>query len=447
VRRRHLPLRDPLSLPHREEDMKRAYFGWCTLALGAAVLAAVPACSDEGSDKTGDGLGESGAGAEPGSGGSNTGKGGSGGSSGSGNGATGAIINPTDGGATGDGGAENCGETSVEAAPAQANILLVIDKSSSMNAEGGFSESKWTALGGALESAIAAAATDVSFGLDFYPFSDDHEASPTECETPTEGGPLIPIAAGTESVPFIVEALNTYTPAGGTPTAAALTRALEYFTEGEGSELTGANYVLLATDGGPNCNPDLTCETASCTLNMEGMSCGPDENCCDAALDPDGPRRCLDDDGTVDAVTALAEAGVNTFVVGIPGTEFYEDTLNRVAVAGRAANPDAPPSYYKVTADGDAEGLADVLTAITTGVITTCRLTLTSTPPDPDYEGLLNVVIDGEKIAQAGDDGWEVDTTTSPPTVVLKGATCEQMETEGAQSVSITYGCPTFDPR
>lgn len=429
--------------------MKRAIrFGWCSLAFGAAVLAAVPGCSEDASDKTGDGLGEAGEGAEPGTGGSGDGKGGSGGSggsSGTGNGATGAIIDPTTDG--GGGGAENCGETSLEAAPAQANILLLIDKSSSMDAQGGFAESKWESLGAALETALVAAIERVSFGLAFYPFSDDQEAEPTECETPSESGPLIPIAPGTESVPHILAALHTYTPAGGTPTAAALTSALEYFQNGEGSELTGANYVLLATDGGPNCNADLTCETESCTLNMEGMSCGPDANCCDAALDPDGPRRCLDEDATVEAVTALAEAGVNTFVVGIPGTEFYEETLDRVAVAGRAANPDAPPSYYKVTAVGDVDGLADVLTAITTGVIMTCRLTLTSTPPDPDYEGLLNVVIDGERIAQAGDDGWEVDTTTSPPTVVLKGATCEQMETEGAQSVSITYGCPTFDPR
>lgn len=425
-------------------------FGWCTLALGAAALVAVPGCSEDGGDETGEGLGEAGSGAEPGSGGSSPGSGGSSGSSGSGGNAGsaaagGGIIDPTpEGGA---GGEANCGETSLEAAPTQANILLLIDKSSSMNAEGGFSVSKWQTLGGALESALAAAQDKVSFGLDFFPFSDDHEAAPAQCETPTTSGPLVPIAAGSESVPTIVDALNDYDPAGGTPTAAALARALDYFQNGEGSELSGANYVLLATDGGPNCNADITCETASCTLNMEGMSCGPDENCCDAALDPDGPKSCLDDDATVEAVQALAEAGVKTFVVGIPGTEFYEDTLDRVAVAGRAANPDAPPSYFKVTADGDADGLADVLTSITTGVITTCRLTLTSTPPDPDYEGLLNVVIDGDKIAQAGDDGWEIDPSTTPPTVVLKGATCERMETEGAQSVAITYGCPTFDPR
>jgi hypothetical protein len=416
-------------------------------ALGVVSIAAVPGCSDDADDKTGDGLGESGTGNGTSTGGSSSGKGGSN-SGGTGGGTGGTVIDPGGpGGADAQGGAENCGETSLEAAPAQANILLVIDKSSSMNAEGGFSTSKWVTLGEALDPALTAAQDRVSFGLDFYPFSDDPEAVPSTCETPSESGPLIPIAAGAESVPLILDALESYAPAGGTPTAQALSRALDYFVNGEGSELMGANYVLLATDGGPNCSADITCETESCTLNMEGMSCGPDANCCDPELDPAGPTSCLDEDATVDAVTALAEAGVNTFVVGIPGTEFYETTLNRVAVAGRAANPDAPPSYFKVTADGDASGLADVLTAITTGVITTCRLTLNSMPPDPDYEGLLNVVIDGDKIAQAGDDGWEVDTTTSPPTVVLKGATCERMETEGAQSVSITYGCPTFDPR
>jgi hypothetical protein len=60
-----------------------------------------------------------------------------------------------------------------------------------------------------------------------------------------------------------------------------------------------------------------------------------------------------------------------------------------------------------------------------------------------NYEGLLNVVIDGTEVPQMGDDGWEVDRTTSPPTIVLKGETCEAMETRGAAEVTITYGCPT----
>ena len=40
-------------------------------------------------------------------------------------------------------------------------------------------------------------------------------------------------------------------------------RAYDYFTTGAGKSLSGDRFVLLATDGGPNCNPSLTCTTAT----------------------------------------------------------------------------------------------------------------------------------------------------------------------------------------
>jgi hypothetical protein len=360
---------------------------------------------------------------------------------------TGGGSGTGSGNAAGEGG--GCGKTDVAAEPPHVSVLLVVDKSSSMSGTpSGFTDDKWTALGAALGEALDAARDQVSFGLDFFPFGDDRDPMATveTCDMPTTSDILVPVGPGTRTVPLIEDALSDYSPAGGTPTAAALARALEYFTNGDGAALDGERYVLLATDGGPNCNADLDCDIDTCTLNMDGLDCGG-QNCCDANLDPAGPESCLDEDATVAQVSALADAGVKTFVVGIPGTRAYGSTLDAMAVAGLAENPASPPSYYRVEAMGGSEGLAEVLTSITRGVIRSCRLQLTSTPSDPDYEGLLNVEIDGQDIPQAGDDGWFVDRSTSPPTVVLKGATCERMMTEGAESVSITYGCPTvIDP-
>ena len=50
-------------------------------------------------------------------------------------------------------------------------------------------------------------------------------------------------------------------------------------------------------------------------------------------------------------------------------------------------------------------------------------------------------------VPQAGPDGWSVDTTTSPMAVVLKGATCADVEKNGVQKVVIQYGCPTLITR
>jgi hypothetical protein len=353
---------------------------------------------------------------------------------------TGAISVNTGGGgsAAGGSGGKSCGTTELKAEPPVANVLLVIDKSSSMENEGGFTKSKWLTLKEALVEALDATRSRVSYGLDFYPFSQDPGSVPDTCETPESGGPLVPIAAGQDSVEEIFVSLDAHEPAGGTPTAAALARAGAYFASGDGAELEGEKYVLLATDGGPNCNPDLTCDASSCTINMEGLDCAG--NCCDPAKDPSGPTSCLDEDGTLEAVTALADAGVKTFVVGIPGSQFYADTLDRVALAGLVPNDTGDSKYYRVSADGDAEGLTDVLTRITTSVITTCRLQLASDPPALDR---INVEIDGAPVPQSGDDGWEIDEATSPPTLVLRGETCRLMETEGAGSITVTFGCPT----
>src|SRR5690606_36751154 len=125
------------------------------------------------------------------------------------------------------------------------------------------------------------------------------------------------IGAGADAVEDVKQALSASEnePAGNTPTAAALALAHEYLTTGPGSELEDENYVLLAIDGGPNCNEGITCEAASCTVNIDRPEL-PCENCCAVA-----PVQCLDDDGTVAEVDALAEAGITTFVVGIPGSD------------------------------------------------------------------------------------------------------------------------------
>jgi hypothetical protein len=349
------------------------------------------------------------------------------------------------GGEGGEAGEASCGSSVIQAGRPLVNVLLLVDKSSSMNETGEFSAGRWTTLGGALQAALEEPQSRVSFGLEFFPLADDPMDTPDTCETPGGSAVLVPIGPGDDTVPDIVDALETYQPAGGTPTADALEHALDYFTSGAGMDLGGTSYVLLATDGGPNCNADLSCDESSCTINLENpmASMGCMGSCCDPMLDPSGPTNCLDTDRSVERVEALAAEGIRTFVVGIPGSQYFASALDLMAEAGEEPNPDAPPSYYAVTDADGAQGLADVLTRITTSLITTCRLQLTSTPMGSNYEGLLNVVIDGTEVPQMGDDGWEVDRTTSPPTIVLKGETCEAMETRGAAEVTITYGCPT----
>jgi len=366
------------------------------------------------------------------------------GSSGKGaSGGGGADLVDLETGTAGEGGSHDavCGGTTLAASPKLVNVLLVVDKSSSMSATPtGFGDSKWNGLRAALTSALDAGSGKVAFGLDFFPSSGGPSVPlPNGCALPTSGAPTVAVSPAAPTVDAIKKALEDNSPAGATPTAAGLGRALAYYTTGAGAALKGEHYVLLATDGGPNCDDGLSCEAASCTVNMDGL-CPASTNCCDPQLDPAGPGKCLDDGATVAMVKQLAQANIKTFVVGIPGTEAYGSTLESIAIEGGEPNPSAPPSYFAISAAGGVKALSEVLTNITTGLITSCELVLSEQLPALDK---INVVIDGNTILEGDADGWSLDSSSTPPTIVLKGATCARVSKSGAEKLTVTFGCPT----
>ena len=362
-------------------------------------------------------------------------------------------------GAAGFGADSGCGESKIEATKKPASLLLVIDRSASMdvppqdpgstNETGGASNSggsagtqstKWELLKGQLVTSLGTVEGDLSFGLELYPYDDSIPASDLWCEMPGGATVQVDISPGTDALGDIESRLDATAPAGNTPTSAALQQALEYFTTGDGATLEGDKYVLLATDGGPNCNPDISCDASSCIPNLEGISCSGNSNgnCCSSL-----PEQCLDDQASIDALASLAAEGIRTFVVGIPGSESYSDTLNQFADAGQTAiesSDPAAPRYFRVDASSNMQNLSEVLSDITSALIKTCRLELDSEPPDLSK---LNVYVDGNVVPQLGDDGWSLSTDTTPPTIELKGLTCEHIETVGVESVSVKYGCPT----
>jgi hypothetical protein len=329
---------------------------------------------------------------------------------------------------------DECGAEPFVADPVDVNVLLVIDKSRSMlDQPDGFDVDKWTSMKSSLANALDGPKDALSLGMLLYPVDG--------CEAPTDVA--VDIAPGARTLPEISRVLDATEPNGGTPTAATLEAALDYFQNGAGAALMGENFVLLATDGGPNCNDALSCPATACTTNIDGNCPAAIDNCCDPDMAGPGAREsCLDDTSTTAAIAALAAAGVPTFVVGIPGTEQYSASLDAFAEAGGRARANPPPSYYAVDTQGNEPGgLTDVLSAIARSLVTTCRLQLGSVPPAFNR---LNVEVDGELIPQSGDDGWRLDETTDPPTIELLGNTCERVQTMGAESVEVLFGCPTI---
>jgi hypothetical protein len=342
------------------------------------------------------------------------------------------------------GGLEQCGGASLRAELKIVNLLIVIDKSGSMEDEpAGFGTDKWSALKDALETVLGDVNERVHVGLALYPYSlagpiPLEDCGGTCCEVPTgQDAVVVDIATPSESGPVILDKLADTSPGGGTPTALALAGALDYFTNGFGATLEGEKFVLLATDGGPNCNEDITCSIDECTPNLDGF-CPDDDNCCDNGAG----EYCVDEGGVTEQIEALAAEGIATFVVGIPGTDAYADYLDGFALAGGVPNTSGDRDYFAVSASSGVQGLVDVFSDITTDLVTSCEIALETTPQMLDS---VNVAVDCEVVEQEGDDGsgWEYDQVPNPAYVILKGSVCEELKANGASRIDVVYGCPT----
>jgi hypothetical protein len=380
---------------------------------------------------------------------------GTGGSAGTGRAGTGSILMPDGGGGEGAGpsepdacgeleGLEQCGGTKKEAKLNTINVLLVIDKSGSMTDQPtGFATDKWSALKSALESMLSTVNERVHVGLLLYPYSTERPIDLDNCGVDcctvpdSEAAVVVNVGPGSESAPAINTRLAATPPGGGTPTAQALARAYEYFETGAGAALEGSRFVLLATDGGPNCNGALSCDEERCTPNLDGDCDG--SNCCENA-----GEFCVDDAAVTSEITKLNGAGIPTFVIGIPGTEDYAEYLDAFALAGGVPRTGSSRDYYAVSAAQGVQGLVDVFTDITTELVRSCEIELTEKPPSLMS---VNVAVDCKVVSQANapdGSGWEFDQEPGPTKVILHGPVCDNLQANGATRVDVVYGCPTI---
>ena len=219
-------------------------------------------------------------------------------------------------------------------------------------------------------------------------------------------------------------------PTGGTPTSATL--------EAVRSRVTGApgrRFVILATDGAPNCNYEASCTADQCQDNIDGYpGCTPTgPNCCANA-----PADCNDETAAVSQIAGLKTAGTPTFVIGLPGSQKYAQTLDKMAVAGGNALATSP-KYYAVTSSSQ-DAMFAALKQVAAKITATCEYDLTEVPANPS---LVNVYIDEAVVPFEPVNGWTIDGKT----VTLKGSTCTKVLAGDALDVRIIAGCPTILPK
>jgi hypothetical protein len=355
--------------------------------------------------------------------------------------------------------------TTLQVTPFKPNLLLLVDKSGSMDlpidttnlacftAPGGevcgqdkpfpcdvsTCPTRWSTLSTTVTQFLQDPSPAARFGLTFFPQPPDSlvadQCTPTlsvQAPIPSSADDstpsLLALADAGVNALATVQSSNAQGPTGtggGTPTG----DSLKYFNSNPSAVVDPVRdaYVLLLTDGLPNCNSDLTSTvgTAACVCTLQS-----DQDCLDAR--PSGIG-CLDNTATVNVITELKSVQkITTVVLGFgadTAAPAADSTLEAMAIAGGFAPRVCPnkkdpcgatnpcdlstglcsKQYYEAT---DAASLAQALAQIYAGVgAKACIVPLNEVPTN---QQLISVLVAGSPVL-SGPDTWAYQPTGSLP--------------------------------
>jgi hypothetical protein len=294
--------------------------------------------------------------------------------------------------------AQNCGTQHFAVTPNSPNIVLVIDKSGSMSqsASAGSTSAKWDDLRNAVAALMFNYGDKVNWGLSLFPSDLQHQSC-------TAGTMTVPLGAGNaQPIQAAVSALSASQvgAAGGmTPTHIALGGVAQ---SGGLTDPMRNNYIILMTDGEPNCGSDPT----------QGQ---PDK------VDP------------IIAQLFARTPSVKTYVVGL-GTDTASNPglLSKWANTGHTARPNGTAYYQANSAIELTTAFGDIVAGLAS-----CSYHVSQVPPDPS---LLATYLDKVAIANDPLNGASYDAPSQ--SVVLNGAACQRLKSGMVQAVDMTYGCP-----
>ena len=299
--------------------------------------------------------------------------------------------------------------------------LLLIDRSGSMALDlygtGGIPR-RWDVFRSVLFSTLRTFESSLEVGAMMFPVVGGADCgAPTRLDVPFARSNATPIA----------RTLAMSEPDGRTPTFAALVQAERVLL---GSAGEGPRAVVLATDGGPNCNGALDGNRCLCAAGFIGFA--QDECRMDPSL-------CLDDLRTVAQIEAMRARAVPTYVIGIDGGDRSElvETLDCMARAGGRPNPrSSTRAYYSVRQREDLEA---ALRSVGQAIVSCTR----SAPFRPPPGATVTVRVGGARVPRdpSRAQGWDWSAPGSRE-FFLAGTFCDAAA-QGAP-VEISIAC---DPR
>jgi hypothetical protein len=312
--------------------------------------------------------------------------------------------------------AKVCGEAEFTIARTIPDVLIVLDRSNSM-AEG--VPPLWDTCRNAIYDITSAMDSQIWFGLFTFPSSLPTSACAglnNQCTAPNDV--VVGVAQGTATA--IKGALTNMATCGGTPTAQTLLAAKQYL-QAKLAPNGHAKHILLATDGGPNCNPALnaltcTCTAPSCLFN---------------------PNNCLDDAQTYKVLDDLCAAGIKTYVIGMGAAQALKNVLDQMAQHGCTGKPYAPTDPAAVK-----KAFQDIA-----GAVASCTFEVDCSKIQDS--NLVNFYFDGKVVPRAPShkSGWDwtkpCKGDAGKGTVEFFGPDCDAIKSSTVKKVAAKFGCAT----
>lgn len=302
---------------------------------------------------------------------------------------------------------------------AQPSVMFVLDASGSMDQSfASDGSSRWRVLTQTLADVLPSVDQQMALGGLIFPSGHSTQS----CGVPLT--PNVQPALGQTSA--LVALMLGTSPLGGTPTAEALTTASQSLLGVRAAST--ARALILATDGGPNCNVALdpsTCTCADPTLT----DCGAE------------PELCLDDARTLAAITGSASSGLPTYVIGIesPGDTQNDAVLNAMADAGGRPRTGGSQHFYAATSPTDLQtALVDIRDELGSCTYLTSSV--------PSQSGSIVVTVGGVVIPHDpnGKQGW-VWGDQGNGEIVFVGAACSEVAAVEAGTIAADVTCASLD--
>jgi Mg-chelatase subunit ChlD len=286
-------------------------------------------------------------------------------------------------------GVDICNEEAVSAEGIPPNLLLVVDRSLSMNdrASAGSMTSKLQDAKAALNAMLDNGAGRIRFGWMHFPQEDHCEAGEVQVE------------CGLDSLDAIRLEIEELQASGSTPTAQALSVADTYW---DLYDQERDNFVILLTDGEPECGEGAPAPT-------------PDEQ-------------------ALDAIRSLAIHDIGTYVIGLGEiNNTNPELLNQMAEAGGHPRPGAV-KYHQANSLEELNAALDAVSMQTVA----CILALHQRPDIPDWLWVYfdDVALDKDPSHQ---DGWDYDLQLNQ--IEFYGPACDRLRSGQVTRVDVRMGC------